>query len=97
MVSYPRRDLALINAAGFLRSFGVGLLGVVLGIYLSRNGLSAPAIGFIVAIGLTGSGSATVLMMVGADRIGRRWFLVALSLLAAVGGVALARLPSWRW
>jgi hypothetical protein len=26
------RDLALINAAGFLRSFGVRLMGVVLGI-----------------------------------------------------------------
>ena len=36
----PDRDLALINTAGFLRSFGVGLMGVVLGIYFYRIGLS---------------------------------------------------------
>lgn len=30
----PHRDLVLVNAAGFLRSFGVGLMGVVLEIYV---------------------------------------------------------------
>ncbi|MBZ5688013.1 MAG: MFS transporter [Acidobacteriia bacterium] len=89
MISQPRRDLALINAAGFLRSFGTGLLGVVLGIYLFRSGLSSTAIGLIIAVGLAGSASATVLMTVAADRVGRKWFLISLSLLSAVGGIAL--------
>jgi hypothetical protein len=35
--SHPHRDLVLINAAGFLRSLGVGLMGVVLGIYLALH------------------------------------------------------------
>jgi hypothetical protein len=34
------RDRLVINIAAFLRSFGVGLMGVVLGIYLSRLGYS---------------------------------------------------------
>jgi hypothetical protein len=55
----PTRDLALVNAAGFLRSFGVGLLGVVLGIYLSRVRLSSLEIGFVIAAGLAGSALAT--------------------------------------
>jgi len=83
----------LINTVGFLRSFGVGLMGVVLGIYLSRIGLSSLEIGLVIAAGLAGSALATVVMIVAADRLGRRRFLVLLSLMSAVGGIALAR--SW--
>src|SRR5690242_20186539 len=94
MTSHSPRDLAFINAAGFLRSFGVGLMGVVLGIYLYRSGFSSFAIGMIIAMGLAGSASATVLMTLRADRVGRKRFLVFLSVLSAVGGVALALRPS---
>lgn len=94
MISHLNRDLVLINGAGLLRSFGVGLMGVVLGIYLFRRGLSSTAIGLIIAMGLAGSASATVLMTIAADRIGRKWFLVMLSLLSAVGGIALTLSPS---
>ena len=94
MISHPERDLALFNAAGFLRSFGTGLMGVVLGIYLFRSGLSSTAIGLIIAMGLAGSAFATVLMTIAADRIGRKWFLVVLSLLSASGGIALLLSPS---
>jgi MFS family permease len=94
VIRHPKRDLALINAAGFLRSFGVGLTGVVLGIYLFRTGMSSTGIGLVIAMGLAGSAAATVLMMVAADRMGRKWFLVILSVLSALGGIALALLPS---
>ena len=91
----PNRDLALVNTAGFLRSLGVGLFGVVLGIYLFRLGLSSFAIGLVIAAGLAGSASATVVVSFAADRLGRRHSLVFLSLLNAVGGVALAISPSF--
>ena len=94
MNPHPKRDLALINTVGFLRSFGVGLMGVVLGIYLYRVGLSSLFVGFIIAAGLAGSALATILMTLAADRIGRKHFLVALSLTSAVGGIALATMPS---
>jgi MFS family permease len=90
----PNRDLALVNTAGFLRSLGVGLLGVVLGIYLFRLGLPSFAIGLVIATGLAGSALATAVVSVAADRVGRRRSLVFLSLLSAVGGVAFALSPS---
>jgi predicted MFS family arabinose efflux permease len=94
MNQHPHRDLAMINVAGFLRSFGVGLMGVVLGIYLFREGLSSLAIGFVIAAGLAGSTVATIIVSLAADRFGRRRSLLVLSLLSAVSGVALARSPN---
>jgi MFS family permease len=94
MTSHPMRDLALINAAGFLRSFGVGLMGVVLGIYLFRAGLTSLAIGLVIAVGLAGAALATALVSLLADRVGRRSFLLTLSLLSGVAGLALAVSPS---
>jgi len=69
-------------------------MGVVLGIYLFRTGLKSSAIGLIIAAGLAGAASATVLLTIAADQIGRRSFLVILSLLSAIGGIALAMSPS---
>src|SRR5215472_7884656 len=86
----PRVD----QCCSFLRSFGVGLMGVVLGIYLFRTGLTSTAIGSIIAAGLAGSACATVIMTIAADQGGRKWFLAVLSLLSAVGGIALALTPS---
>jgi len=94
MTSHPTRDLALINAAGYLRSFGVGMMGVLLGIYLFRTGLTSFAIGLVIAIGLAGSALATVLVSLIADRIGRRSFFLVLSLLSGVPGIGLAVSPS---
>jgi MFS family permease len=94
MTSHRTRDLALINAAGFLRSFGVGLMGVVLGIYLFRTGLTSLAIGLVIAFGLAGAALATALVSVVADTVGRRSFLFILSLLSGVAGIALAESPS---
>ncbi len=94
MNPHPHRDLVLINATGFLRSVGVGLTGVVLGIYLFRLGLSSLTIGLVIAAGLAGSALATVGVTFSADRVGRKNSLLFLSLLSAVGGIALALSPS---
>jgi len=74
-VSHPTRDLAIINAAGFLRSFSVGLIGVVPGIYLFRVGLTFLAIGSVISVGLAGVALATVSVRLIADQVGRRSFL----------------------
>jgi len=76
------RDRAIINVAAFLRSLGVGLMGVVLGIYLSRSGHSAFQIGAVLAFGLAGSACATTLVGIAADRVGRKQFLVLLRWIA---------------
>jgi predicted MFS family arabinose efflux permease len=89
------RPLLLIYVAGFLRSLGVGLLGVILGVYLSRVGVSATRIGLVIGAGLLGACAATAVVAWAGARIGYRTSLVTLSLLAAVGGLALATLPSF--
>src|SRR5450432_78994 len=69
-------------------------MGVVLGIYLSRLGFSPLTIGVVVAIGLAGASTATAIVSFFADRFGRKQSLLLLSLLTAVGGLALAFSPA---
>jgi MFS family permease len=88
------RDLLVINTAAFLRSFTFGLTGVVLGIYLFRVGLSSFNIGVIVAAGLLGSALATIGVTAKADRAGRRRTLVMLSIMGAIGALALVLTPA---
>jgi len=83
------RNLALIYAAAWLRSFGIGFLGVVLGVFLYREGLSSTAIGLVIAAGLAGAATGTVFITFKADRLGRRPTLFVLSLLTALGAVPL--------
>ncbi len=83
------RNVVLIFSAAFLRSLGIGLAGVLLGIYLARAGFSAPKIGLVIAAGLAGSALATLMTSLRADRVGRRVALIALSLFGALGGIAL--------
>jgi MFS family permease len=87
------KNLLIINTAVFLRSFTVGLIGVVLGIYLFRVGLSSLNIGMVVAAGLVGAALATVGVTAQADRAGRKRTLVVLSLLGVIGPLALALTP----
>ena len=83
-------DLRVIYAAALLRSTGVGMTGVLLGVYLSRAGFSATQIGIIITTGLAAAALGTLVVSLHGDRLGRRTVLVALSLLAALGGLGLA-------
>jgi MFS family permease len=89
-----QRDQLIINAAAFLRSLGVGLMGVVLGIYLSRIGFSAFRIGAVLAVGLAGSAVATTVVGFAADKVGRKRFLLILSILTTLGGLVLYATPA---
>jgi len=82
-------DLRVIYAAALLRSTGVGMTGVLLGVYLSRAGFSATQIGIIITTGLAAAALGTLVVSLHGDRLGRRTVLVALSLLAALGGLGL--------
>src|SRR5436190_22941117 len=83
------RNLGVIYLAAWLRSFGIGLLGVVLGVFLYREGFSSTVIGLVIAAGLAGAATATVFVTFKAERLGRRHTLTVLSLLAAVGAIPL--------
>lgn len=89
------RELLLIYLAAFVRSFGIGLLGVVLGVYLFRVGYDSMHIGFVLAAGLAGGAMATAWVGARGDSWGRRRVLGWLAILGCVGGVGLALAPSF--
>src|SRR5215467_14620525 len=89
MDSARSRNLALIYIAAWMRSFGIGLLGVVLGVFLYREGYSSTVIGLVIAAGLAGAAIGTVFITFKADRLGRRRTLFVLSLLTAAGSLPL--------
>ena len=80
------RDAALIIAARGLRSFGYGLLSVLLGVALSTAGFSPAAIGALITVSLVGDFCGTYVIGLYADRWGRRRTLAVLALLMALTG-----------
>ncbi len=89
------RELLLIYAAAFLRAIGIGLLGVVLGVYLFRIGLNSTRIGFVLAAGLAGVTLSTATIGFYGDRLGRRRCMVLLAILGCGGGIGLALVASF--
>src|SRR3989442_15831804 len=81
--SRPSPALTIIYASAFCRSLGVGLTGVVLGIYLSRTGGSATFIGVVIAAGLAGAGLRTGGATFCGRRLRRRPAFFALALFGA--------------
>jgi MFS family permease len=76
--------------AAFLRALATGIVGVLVGIYLAKLGLDPAQTGMVIGVGLAGAGLGALVVTLAGDRMGRRKTLVALSLLGAAGGVALA-------
>jgi MFS family permease len=79
-------DAQLIVAARGLRSFAYGMLAVVLGVALAREGLPPVAIGSLIAVSLVGDFCGTYVISLAADVWGRRRTLVGLALLMAATG-----------
>jgi len=65
------------------------MLGVVLGVFLSRRGLSATSIGLVLAAGLAGSATGTLFVTFRGDSLGRRRTLFVLAILTTFGAAAL--------
>lgn len=84
-VAHPRDAWLIVTARG-LRSFGYGMLAVVLGVALSREGLAPAAIGALITVSLAGDFCGTYVVGVFADRWGRRRTLAALGVLMALTG-----------
>lgn len=80
-------DAQLIVAARGLRSFAYGMLAVVLGVALARDGLSPVAIGSLITVSLVGDLCGTYVISLAADQWGRRRTLIGLALLMAATGV----------
>ncbi len=83
------RDRQILYAAAFLRALATGMIGVLLGIYLAKLGFDPVVMGLVIASGLAGGATASLLVTIGSDRLGRRRALLALAILTGGGGVAL--------
>ena len=83
------RDREILYAAAFLRALATGMIGVLLGIYLAKLGFEPVVMGLVIASGLAGGATASLLVTIGGDQLGRRRVLLVLAILTAVGGVAL--------
>src|SRR5262245_16538967 len=80
----------LLYVTAFLRAVTTSLVGVLLGVYLARLGISGAALGVVVSTGLVGAALAAVVATFLGDRLGRRRFLLSLTLLSVLGTVAFA-------
>lgn len=84
------RDARLIFATRATRMFGYGLVSVVLVLYLAAIGVSAPAIGLLLALTLAGDAVISLWLTTHADRVGRRRVLLVGALLMLAAGVVFA-------
>jgi MFS family permease len=87
------KDRRRIYTAAFLRALATGLCGVLLGLHLAARGFSLAETGRVVSAGLLGAALAALLATLFGDRWGRRRMLVALSVVGALGLMAVALLP----
>jgi len=90
------RDLVRIYAAALTRSLAAGFAGVYLGLEFARRGFDPVLAGAVVTAGLAGHSLATLAVTIGGDRFGRRRALALLASVAALGGIAAARVPEPR-
>ena len=84
------RDRRLLYVAAFVRAMTTSTIGVTLGAYLGRAGLSATELGFVISAGLAGATAGALLATLFADRIGRRRFLLGFAACSAGGTAAFA-------
>lgn len=85
-----RRDRRLLITAGFLRAAVTSVVGISLGVHLSRIGIEGTEFGLVVSAGLLGAALAAIAATMFADRLGPRRFLVGLTLLGVLGTIAFS-------
>ena len=88
------RDRSLLYAAAFARATGVGMSGVLVGLYAAGLGLTATGVGAVISAGLLGVALGTLGVTLYAERLGRARCLIALALLSAAGTAGFALAPS---
>jgi MFS family permease len=80
----------LLYASAFVRAMATSMAGVTLGGFLGKLDADGLELGIVVSAGLAGSAVAAILATLAADRVGRRRFLMVISLLGVVGTAAFA-------
>ena len=89
-----RHGLFLLSAAAGIRSFWIGVTGVLLGLHLARLGCTPGEVGLVVGSGLAGNAVATAGLTWLVPGIDRRVSLIASCLLTSGGLLAFAGLST---
>jgi MFS family permease len=76
-------------AAGFLRSVAISLAGIVLGLWLAEQRLSAAAAGLVIGCGLAGTAVGALAVTLAGNRLPLRRALIAFGACSAVGAAVL--------
>jgi MFS family permease len=92
-----KKDRLIIYLAGLSRSCGVGLIGVILGLYLAERGINPAGIGLLIGSGLAANALTTLAVSLWGDRLGRKKTLAGLTFLMSVGAVCFAFAPNFPW
>src|SRR6186997_1287638 len=88
----PGRKALYVTA--FVRAATTSLVGVLIGVYLARLRITGAAFGSIVSAGLVGAALAAVAATFLGDRLGRRRFLMLLTLASIAGTLVFATTSS---
>ncbi len=87
MLSRLSPDGRLILLTTTLRSFAVGFVSVLLGLYLAETGFDAGKVGALLAAVLAGNTISTTIASLFADSFGRRRSFIVLSCMTIAGGI----------
>lgn len=87
MLSWLSPDGRLILLTTTLRSFAVGFVSVLLGLYLAETGFDAGKVGALLAAVLAGNTISTTIASLFADSFGRRRSFIVLSCMTIAGGI----------
>ncbi|KAK3691456.1 hypothetical protein LTR37_018653 [Vermiconidia calcicola] len=90
LVNNGSRDIYIILLLRFLRMFAYGGAALVLGIFLYTAGNNGTQIGTFLTMTLLGDAAISYMLVIMADRIGRRRVLVIGSLLMTLAGTVFA-------
>jgi MFS family permease len=83
-------DCCILFCTRVVRMFAYGFLSVVLVLYLAQLGLSFSLIGLLLSLTLFGDAVISLWMTTTADRVGRRWILIAGAALMLFAGLLFA-------
>jgi MFS family permease len=81
------RETRILFVGRGLRAFGDGFVSLLLPVYITALGFDVVAVGAITTATLLGSAALTIFVGLAAHRIGRRWLLIAASLLMIATGI----------
>jgi MFS family permease len=84
------RERRALYVSAFVRAVTTSLVGVLLGVYLARLGISGPALGGVLSFGLAGAALAAAVATFFGDAIGRRRCLRVLTVLSVAGTILFA-------